>query len=85
METISEYGKILLFSYYTLLVVIFTDKYIPSSGSRGRGPVKNDGRHAMPQVLLVIGPPSDKFLDPLLILVADPREGPGGPRPPYHC
>ena len=49
-----------------------------SSGSRGAGgpgpptPVKTsqkkDRRHVGPPVLLVIGPPSDKFLDPLLTI-----------------
>ena len=44
----------------------------PGGGDPGPLPllklIKEDGCHAGPQVLQVIGPPSDKFLDPLLAL-----------------
>ena len=51
-------------------LVFFQQWCRDSSGSRGPPPllklVKNGGHHAAPQVSQVTGPPSDKFLDPLL-------------------
>ena len=53
---------------------------LPVADPEGRGPVpsatpvktsqkkKKDGRHGAPQVLRVMGPYSDKFLNPLLDL-----------------